>query len=52
MRFFGKKKEESQNSVVLDSLDKGKQFTAKMFDFIFCSGVALTIGYVYAKYNM
>ena len=52
MGLFWRKKEDKKDSVVLDKLEKSRQVTAKMFDFIFCTGVAVTIGYMYAKLNM
>lgn len=52
MGLFRGKKEEKKDSVVLDKLEKSRQVTAKMFDFIFCAGVAVTVGYMYAKLNM
>ena len=51
MRLFRKKKEERKDSV-LDKLEKSRQVTTKMFDYIFCAGVAVTVGYLYAKLNM
>lgn len=60
--FRGKKEEkkdsvvlenhENKDSVILDKLEKSRQVTVKMFDFIFCAGVAVTVGYMYAKLNM
>lgn len=52
--FRGKKeeKEEKKDSVVLDQLEKSRQVTTKMFDFIFCAGVAVVAGYMYAKLNV
>jgi|DEB0MinimDraft_4_1074332.scaffolds.fasta_scaffold284087_1 hypothetical protein len=52
MGLFRGKREEKKDSVVLDKLEKSRQVSAKMFDFIFCAGVAGAIGYMYAKLNM
>lgn len=52
MGLFRGKKEEKKDSVVLDKLEKSRQVTAKMFDFIFCAGIAVAVGYMYAKLNM
>lgn len=49
MGLFRGKKEEKMESVVLDQLEKSRQVTVKMFDFIFCAGVAVCVGYMYAK---
>jgi len=46
------KKEEKKDSVVLDQIEKSRQVTAKLFDFIFCAAVAMGAGYAYAKLNM
>lgn len=46
------KKEEKKDSVVLDKLDKSRQFTVKMFDFIFCAAIAVGVGYVYGRLSM
>lgn len=51
MGFFGSKKEKT-NSIVLEKIDQGRQITAQQFDFLFCVGVALYLGYTYAKFNM
>ena len=51
MKLFRGKKEE-KDSVVLDNLEKSRKVTVKMFDFIFCAGVAMCTGYIYAKLNM
>jgi hypothetical protein len=51
MGFLSGKKEKA-NSVVLEKLDKGRQITTKQFDYLFCTGVALFVGYIYAKLNM
>lgn len=45
-------KKQKANSVVLEKLDKGRQITTKQFDYLFCAGVALFVGYIYAKLNM
>lgn len=52
MGFWSGKKESKANSIVLENLDKGRQVTAKQFDYLFCTGVALFVGYIYAKLNM
>jgi hypothetical protein len=52
MRLFGGKKEEKKESIVLDKLEKSRRVTAKLFDFIFCAGVAIGVGYMYAKLDM
>ena len=51
MKFFSGKKEKV-DSVVLDKLNKSRQVTTKMFDFIFCTGIAIAAGYIYAKLNI
>ena len=45
-------KKEKAESVVLDKLNKSRQVTAKMFDYIFCASVAVAVGYIYAKLNI
>lgn len=52
MGLFRGKREEKKDSVVLDKLEKSRQVSAKMFDFIFCAGVAVAVGYMFAKLNM
>lgn len=52
MGLFRGKREEKKDSVVLDKLEKSRQVSAQMFDFIFCAGVAVAVGYMFAKLNM
>lgn len=47
MKLFSKS---APDSVVLDKAEKSRKYTAKQFDFVFCAGIALMIGYTYAKY--
>jgi len=52
MGLFRGKKEEKKDSVVLDKLEKSRKVTTKMFDFIFCAGLSVVVGYTYAQLNM
>lgn len=52
MKLFSGKKEVKKDSVILDKIEKSRQVTTKMFDFIFCAAVAVTAGYMYAKLNI
>ena len=49
MGFLRGKKDTKPDSVVLDKIDKGRQITAKQFDYLFCTGVALFVGYITGK---
>ena len=48
MRILSKKKKKSGSTII----DKPDKKITKIFDFILCAGVALTVGYLYAKLNM
>ena len=47
MKFFSKS---APNSVVLDKAEKSRKYTSKQVDYVFCAGIALMVGYTYAKY--
>jgi hypothetical protein len=39
-------------SVVLKNVEKSKKLTLRKFDYVFCTGIALLLGYTLATYKI